>query len=226
MLEIRHRGSSGTLPGFGLADPTRAVALAPDDAVMLDSAAAAKAELTIVELPAHAVARDRLPAALPMSPAALFRLYVSRAEPAEILRDLEHSLRPFAAERWRVVRAESSDRDALVAAAARLIAADLGVPHSLRALARTLGVSPFHLAHVFRERTGGSVHQYMLQLRVSAALDRIASGDEALSRVALDLGFASHSHFTAAFRRYVGIAPSIARGRIRGTTKRSRCTRL
>lgn len=226
MLEIRHSGASETLPGFGLADPTRAVALAPDDAVLLDSTAAAKAALTVVELPADVVAPDLLPAAVPMSPAVLFRLHESRSDLPEVVRGLERSARPFAVERWRVVRAGRTDRDAVVAAAALLIAADLGAAHSLKALARELGVSPFHLAHVFRERTGGSVHQYLLQLRVSAALERLANSDEALSRVALDLGFASHSHFTAVFRRHVGVAPSVARWRIRETTKRAVRTRF
>jgi AraC-like DNA-binding protein len=54
----------------------------------------------------------------------------------------------------------------------------------------------------------------LLRLRLALALERLA-GDATdateattLSRLALDLGFASHSHFTFTFRRVLGASPS------------------
>ena len=38
-----------------------------------------------------------------------------------------------------------------------------------------------------------------------------SSGERDLSRLALDLGYSSHSHFTAAFRRSFDVPPSAAR---------------
>jgi AraC-like DNA-binding protein len=60
---------------------------------------------------------------------------------------------------------------------------------------------------VFREVTGQTLHEYRLDLRVRAALEMLESGAD-LSRVAQDLGFASHSHFTSVFRRRAGMTPS------------------
>jgi AraC-like DNA-binding protein len=40
------------------------------------------------------------------------------------------------------------------------------------------------------------------------ALEPLADGAGDLTRIALDLGFSSHSHFTAAFRRHFGLTPS------------------
>ncbi len=74
-------------------------------------------------------------------------------------------------------------------------------------LARRLAVSPFHLMRVFREQTGFAIHDYRLQLRLRIALDRLADG-QAPSSLAAELGFASHSHFTRAFRQSFGITPS------------------
>jgi AraC family transcriptional regulator len=78
---------------------------------------------------------------------------------------------------------------------------------TLAAIARAHGVSVFHLARVFRRATGRSIHAYRTELRLRAALERLADGVD-VSTVAFDLGFSSHSHFTSAFRRAFGITPS------------------
>jgi AraC-like DNA-binding protein len=82
---------------------------------------------------------------------------------------------------------------------------------SLAALAGSVGCSPFHLARTFRGLTGVPVHQHLLRLRLALALDRLAGGEEHLSALALDLGFASHSHFATVFRRTFGVPPSAFR---------------
>ena len=107
---------------------------------------------------------------------------------------------------------ECSRRHALATAARALMEATPGAPHRIRDLATALGVSPFHLAHVFRAVTGLSIHQYLLRVRMQAALARLETGEANLSRLALDLGFSSHSHFTAVFRRYLGASPAAVRG--------------
>jgi AraC-like DNA-binding protein len=81
---------------------------------------------------------------------------------------------------------------------------------ALGALARAFGVSAFHLCRVFRRETGHTIHGYLTALRLHHALERVACGAD-LSALALDLGFASHSHFTCAFRRTFGAPPSQAR---------------
>jgi AraC-like DNA-binding protein len=96
----------------------------------------------------------------------------------------------------------------IVAQAQELMAADPSAPHRIIDLAAVFGISPFHLAHVFRARVGVSVHQYLLRVRLDAALERLRRGEASLSRLAADLGFSSHSHFTAVFRKHFGIAPA------------------
>lgn len=84
---------------------------------------------------------------------------------------------------------------------------------SLRRIAEEIGCSPFHLCRVFRAETGTTLHRYRLRLRLSVALDRIAEPSSDLSAIAFDLGFASHSHFTAHFRQTFGFTPSEFRRR-------------
>lgn len=68
--------------------------------------------------------------------------------------------------------------------------------------------STFHLARLFRRHTGLSIHRYVLRLRLRESLQRLADGAEDLTALALQLGFASHAHFTDAFRREFGSPPS------------------
>lgn len=77
----------------------------------------------------------------------------------------------------------------------------------LEDIARALYVSTFHLCRLFKEETGMPIHHYLNRFRLRAALDPVMEGTADLSALALDLGFSSHSHFTAAFRREFGLSP-------------------
>ena len=97
-------------------------------------------------------------------------------------------------------------RTELVEAAKDLLLERLDHPLSLTELAGELHVSPYHLTRVFRERTGRTLTEYLHDLRLRAAVDRL--GEASLSRLAADLGYASPSHFTDRFRATFGVPPS------------------
>jgi AraC-like DNA-binding protein len=102
-------------------------------------------------------------------------------------------------------------RRSLVDRTRRRLAEAPGSPHPLPELAEWLGVSAFHFARVFRAETGLSVHQYLLRLRMAGALRQLSCYKTDLSRLALELGFSSHSHFTATFRKEFGVNPAHVR---------------
>jgi len=89
---------------------------------------------------------------------------------------------------------------------------------TLTDVARALGVSVFHMCRTFRKATGTTIHAYRNQLRLRTALARLEDADCDLSQLALDLGFSSHSHFTASFRAAFGKPPSATRRDIRATS--------
>jgi AraC family transcriptional regulator len=91
-----------------------------------------------------------------------------------------------------------------------LIAAGTGQPQPLEQLAREAHYSRFHLLRAFHARTGYTVHQYHLQLRLRRSVDLVLAGGP-LSDVAFGLGFQGHSHFTARFHRAFGRTPSAVR---------------
>ena len=108
-------------------------------------------------------------------------------------------------------RAGARRRRAIVEGARTILAREPGRAHPLADVARALEISPSHLAHVFRAEVGMPLHRWLLHLRLAVALERLAGGDAHLSALALDLGFATHSHFSAAFRRWCGVTPAAAR---------------
>jgi AraC family transcriptional regulator len=77
-------------------------------------------------------------------------------------------------------------------------------------LAAVANLSPFHLCHVFRETVGTSIYRYVLRERLALALDTVLDGGD-ITAIALDAGFASHSHFTAHFRKFFGCTPTALR---------------
>ena len=78
---------------------------------------------------------------------------------------------------------------------------------NVAALARIAHMSPFHFCRVFKNVTGISVGCYILHERLSVSLHPILAGVD-LTTVALDSGFASHSHFTFRFRAVFGCTPT------------------
>jgi len=95
----------------------------------------------------------------------------------------------------------------------RALQADPGDQRSLGELAETSGASPRTLARTFRRETGLSFGTWRQQLRLLRALERIAAGD-AVTTVALELGYESPSAFIAMFKRSLGVSP----GRYFGAT--------
>jgi AraC family transcriptional regulator len=105
--------------------------------------------------------------------------------------------------------------DQEVAREARLLSgATFRQERSLGAMAQAVGTSRARLCRVFRRVTGTTLHAYREQLRLRAALEALASGTADLTELALDLGYSSHSHFSANFRRWFGLSPSAARERL------------
>jgi len=94
---------------------------------------------------------------------------------------------------------------------------------TLGALAEQAHVSPSHLAHSFRAEMGISVYGYVVRSRLAHALDAVLDSDRGLTEIALDAGFASHSHFTARFRALYGYTPlELRRGADRVIAQRLR----
>jgi AraC-like DNA-binding protein len=110
-------------------------------------------------------------------------------------------------ERTSQAAASSYGRQKLVDRAKLALSADLARRWTLADVAAEVGVSPVYLTQAFQAVEGVPLYRYHLRLRLARALDLVADHDD-LTALGLDLGFSSHSHFTAAFRRAYGRPPA------------------
>ena len=98
-------------------------------------------------------------------------------------------------------------RQRLADRAKLVLASDPARRWTLADIAAEVRCSPVYLTQVFQQVEGVPLYRYQLRLRLARALDLIA-GNEDLTTLSLDLGFSSHSHFSAAFRHAYGSSPS------------------
>ena len=101
----------------------------------------------------------------------------------------------------------SAGRQRLVDRAKLILAGDLSRRWALAEIAAEVGVSAVYLTQVFQQVEGLPLYRYQLRLRLARALDLLAEYDD-LSKLGQDLGFSSHSHFSAAFQRAYGRSPT------------------
>jgi AraC-like DNA-binding protein len=84
----------------------------------------------------------------------------------------------------------------------------------LMEISRAVGLSPSHLAATFKRVERTTIHQYLVNLRLRRAASLLAGCDD-LTTLALNVGFASQSHFSNSFRRWAGCTPGQYRARLR-----------
>ena len=87
----------------------------------------------------------------------------------------------------------------------RNLAGDL----SLEALAKVAYFSPFHFHRIFKAATGETVAQFTRRARLERAAQlMMAAPSRELGSIGLEVGFASQSDFSRAFKRLYGVPPS------------------
>ncbi len=77
---------------------------------------------------------------------------------------------------------------------------------TLDSLARQFYVSKYHIAHVFKENLGLSVHRYITKKRLAMCRDAI-SGHQEIGEACLLCGFKDYSSFFRSFKKEYGMSP-------------------
>lgn len=93
--------------------------------------------------------------------------------------------------------------------AADLVLADPTASHEIEALARSVGTSARTLSRLFLTETQLSFRSWCQRARMAAAIERLSVDRKApVKQLAADLGYASFSAFSHAFRQVTGKTPT------------------
>ena len=93
------------------------------------------------------------------------------------------------------------------------LSADLAIQPSLRDLAASVDLSPYHMLRVFRAATGFPPHAWLVLERICRARHLLAAGCTPAS-ISAEVGFADQAHMTRWFKRVVGVTPAAYRNSV------------
>jgi AraC family transcriptional regulator, transcriptional activator of pobA len=77
-------------------------------------------------------------------------------------------------------------------------------PLSLRDVARELGRTPGHLTTIVRRRTGRTVHEWIIERRMTEARSLLADTDLPVREIGRRVGMPNPGYFSSLFRRTQG----------------------
>ena len=79
---------------------------------------------------------------------------------------------------------------------------------TLKDIGEAIRVSPYHLAHMFKETTGYSPMQYTVRRRLGEAQSLLITTDRTVTDISGMVGFGSPCHFNTMFSKHIGMSPS------------------
>ena len=96
----------------------------------------------------------------------------------------------------------------LINRALKYIQRNFGKNLTLNEIADFCSFSRSSLCHLFKKYTGVSVHNYIVNLRISHAKELLKISNQSVSAVAVKCGFSDYNYFASCFKKVTGISPS------------------
>jgi AraC family transcriptional regulator len=87
------------------------------------------------------------------------------------------------------------------------VALRFGSEITIEDMAREAGLSPSHFSRLFKEATGDTPYQFVMDYRIEQAKRMLAEKSRPLIDIALHCGFSDQPHFNRIFKRLTGQTP-------------------
>jgi AraC family transcriptional regulator len=118
-----------------------------------------------------------------------------------------HLLREYGAAVLRPKRQYGGLTRQKLVRAVEYIQAQLDAELTVSGIAQAVGMSRNHFSKLFKESTGQTPYQYVIDTRVKKAKELLTTGKFTISEAAHHLGFVDQSHLTRHFKRVFGLPP-------------------
>ena len=79
---------------------------------------------------------------------------------------------------------------------------------SLTELAALANYSPYHFIRFFKDCTGKTPFQFLMEIKISKAKELLSSTNRSICEISLSCGFKNRTHFSNVFKKAVGTSPS------------------
>ena len=131
-------------------------------------------------------------------------IYCADRYPGDYFLDALYAFAEGVAER----RAQSGTDDPQIREIRAYILDNLNNRITLDSIAEHMHLSPSRCSHLFREKTGMTIHRFLERERIAASFAYLAYTDRPISWLSEYLTFSSPSHFASVFRKYAGMTPT------------------
>ena len=141
---------------------------------------------------------------------ALSDLYIQQCEPATdmgYVTNLNYRLVMDYAERMARLRYGNTP-SRLVIEVNNYVRGHLSEPITVEALAKSLCRGRSRLSTDFKKETGENLSEFILKQKIEEGKKLLRYTDKPAVEIAIYLGFSSQSHFSRAFKKYVGLTPN------------------
>ena len=118
-----------------------------------------------------------------------------------------HLLREYGPARLKLKRRYKGLPRKKLVRAVEYIQDQLDTDLTVSGIAQAVYMSPYHFMRLFKESTGQSPHQYVIEARVRKATELLTTGKLTISEAAHHVGFVDQSHLTRHFKRVFGMPP-------------------
>lgn len=141
--------------------------------------------------------------------------YAARIEECNSMSEVQQLTEAMLAD--YVYRVRKSKQDTAVSTpiqnACAYIKSHIAEPLSIRVLARKSGYSEYYFSHKFKEETGVSVNDYILNEKIEQAKLLLSGTNDNIQAISDALSFSNRSYFYSCFQKLAGMSPSQYRTR-------------